>query len=316
MLKDLKELLDEDDDLYPSPEDGGRRKYYLIGGIAGGALLLIILCIGVYAIFLSPGGDDQARVTPTSTTAMTEIAGIEVAATETPESTDTPTLPPPTETPDIIPSPTPTPSEVATNTPTQAEATVTTAVPLEPTTTPSLIFLENFEGSGGIWPTQELENYEYGIADGQFRMKVNAPYIEPWTVRERVFEDVRLETDMMIPSSSQPGYAGLICRFQDGFNFYAAIINADGEFSIVRRTGNQLIELAGPQTSDLVSAQGSANRLRLDCIGDQFGFYINGVRLLDGFDNRYPDGQVGFVGGTLDSSGFEVLFDNFVIARP
>ena len=53
-----------------------------------------------------------------------------------------------------------------------------------------------------------------------------------------------------------------------------------------------------------------------DCRGDQFIISINGVTLLNAADDRYSEGQVGYVAGTLDSRGFEVFFDNFVIAQP
>ena len=315
MLNDIRDLLEEDDDLYPSgDDDGSRRRIIIIGGVLGGIILLAIVCFGVYALVI--GNDDDPDGSTATSRASTQLAMMDNEPTATPlPPTPTETPLPPSETPESSPTFEPSPSAAPTDT-TTPEPTDTPVPTLAPTTTPSLIFQENFEGSGGVWPTTVRDNYEYGIVDGRFVIKVSSSFIEAWTVRERIFEGARTEADLLIASGTDDGYAGLICNFQDGFNFYAGIVYGSGEYAIVRRFGTELIELAGPAQSSGVNNAGTENRVRFDCNSGELTLNINGVQVLQAVDDAYLDGQVGLVGGTLAEAGLEAAFDDYIIARP
>lgn len=94
---------------------------------------------------------------------------------------------------------------------------------------------------------------------------------------------VHMEID---PNSSSSRYAGLICRSsQDGM--YMAVIRADGTYSIFRDTPRQPFALLAERRSDAILSGTSDNSLRLECIGDQIIFSINGTQVESLTDTRY-----------------------------
>ncbi|HJS28812.1 MAG TPA: hypothetical protein VJ768_04290 [Anaerolineales bacterium] len=316
MLKDIKELLQEDeDDLYPGEVDHSRRRYYILGGVAGGLLLLALVCLGAYAIFLSPGGaEGNGTATSQSQTQMVLAAGLTTATD--PPPTATPTEMPLTDTP--VPSATSEPSPTPTETlpPTEVEATPTVTSSPPPTTTPIILFQENFEGSGGAWPTAVTENYTYGIVAGEFKVEFFTSFVEIWSIRARDYDDLRTEADISFSADSTDGYAGLMCRFQDGFNFYGGLLNGQGDYAIVRRSGTSLIELAGLENAGVIENPQEANRIRLDCVGSNLTLFVNGTRVLETVDDSYDGGRVGVFAGTLETPALEAAIDDYIIAAP
>jgi hypothetical protein len=179
-----------------------------------------------------------------------------------------------------------------------------------------VIFQENFEGSGGAWPTAVNENYSYGVVEGEFKAEIFAPFIEIWSIRARDYLDLRTEANLSFSADSEDAYAGVMCRFQDGFNFYGGLLNGRGEYAIVRRDGGSLIELAGPGNSDAVQNPEEPNRIRLDCNGSTLTLYVNGAKVLEAIDEAYGEGKVGLFAGTLEIPGMEVTVDDYIIAQP
>lgn len=94
---------------------------------------------------------------------------------------------------------------------------------------------------------------------------------------------VHMEID---PSSSSSRYAGLVCRSsQDGM--YMAVIRADGSYSIFRDTTTHPFALLAEKQSDAILSGQTDNTLRLECVGDQINFYINGTQVEVLTDSRY-----------------------------
>jgi hypothetical protein len=88
------------------------------------------------------------------------------------------------------------------------------------------------------------------------------------------------------PSGSSSRYAGLICRSsQDGM--YMAVIRADGTYSIFRDTPQRPFALLAERKSDAILNGTTDNSLKLECIGDQINFYINGTQVESLTDMRY-----------------------------
>lgn len=88
------------------------------------------------------------------------------------------------------------------------------------------------------------------------------------------------------PSSSSSRYAGLVCRSsQDGM--YMAVIRADGTYSIFRDTPQRPFALLAERKSDAILSGTTNNSLKLECIGNQINFYINGTQVEALTDTRY-----------------------------
>ncbi len=327
MLKDLRELFDEDEEeSFDTPEDVRRRTMIIIGGVAGGVILLIVICVAIYSIFFGPAqtAARQTQVAENATqiaainqgtaeaSAGTEAAATSLAASPTPTRTPRPS---PTETQ----AGTKTPTEVPTNTVEPTETPTPTLVPTNtpaPTTTPDVIFNENFEGSGGAWPPADQDTYSYGTALGGFRIIVKSAQVDSWTVRNREFTDVRLEVEVSRLAGPEAGVGGLICRFQNSGNYYAGVVDGQGGYRIIEKRGGVNNDLVEPGQADVIVTGEEFNRIRFDCVGDVLTLYVNGQKMAEVQDDSFTEGNVGLLASTFELPGLEVLFDNFLIARP
>ena len=94
---------------------------------------------------------------------------------------------------------------------------------------------------------------------------------------------VKIEVD---PGVSGSRFAGLVCRSSlDGM--VMAVIRSDGTYSIYRDTPKQPFALLAQRTSDVILPGRAGNKLRLDCVGDQITFYINGAQVESLTSTRY-----------------------------
>ncbi len=327
MLKNLRELFEEDDQEFETLEDARRRTIMLAAVIGGGILFLVLLCFAGYSLFLGPRRA-AARQTQVAEN-QTQIAVINLGegGSASPENAVPETQPPaPTRTripsrtpsPSVEPSPSPTSLETATPArPTATQPPTATATPTSaPTTTPEIVFQEDFEGSGGAWPSADEDTYSYGTADGGFRIFVDAIFVDIWSVREREFADVRLELDVAQVAGPENGFAGLVCRFQNSANYYGFVVSGDGSARIFRKSGGVFNDLGDPAPRGSVRSGDVTNRIRADCTGNVLALFVNGQMVAQVEDDFFTDGLVGLVAGTQDLPGMEVLFDNFVIANP
>jgi hypothetical protein len=119
------------------------------------------------------------------------------------------------------------------------------------------------------------------------------------------------------PGASSSRYAGLVCRSSlEGM--VMAVIRADGTYSIYRDTPKQPFALLAQKASDVILPGIAENKLRLDCVGDQINFYINGAQVESLTDTRYGlrFGRAGLftkAGSTPDPDA--VVFSDFSITE-
>jgi hypothetical protein len=327
MLKDLRELFEEDENEFETLEDARRRTIILAGAVGGGVILILLICFAGYALLIGPRRS-AARQTQVADN-QTQIAGLNQVGTEgtnTEGQTGDVQLPAPTRT--RIPSPTPkptdsptlTPSSLPTDTPTRPTITPTassTASPTSaPTTTPEIVFFEDYEGSGGAWPPADEETYSYGTSEGGYRIIVKTFFVDIYSVRNREFTDVRLELDVKKTAGPDDGYAGLICRFQNSGNYYGFVVSGDGSYRIYKKSGGVIADIGDPGQGSIVRTGDATNQIRADCVGSTLTLYVNGEIVLERQDEEFIEGLVGLVVGTQANPDVNVLFDNFLIANP
>jgi hypothetical protein len=61
---------------------------------------------------------------------------------------------------------------------------------------------------------------------------------------------------------------------------------------------------------------GAVNVVRVECVGDQLRFWVNGELLVDIVDDSLTDGDIGLGVASLGGEYSEVAFDNLVILAP
>lgn len=130
----------------------------------------------------------------------------------------------------------------------------------------------------------------------------------------RELTDSRLEVEAT-KLSGPPGVpVGLSCRQWndgEGRGIYFADVDAEGEARIgLYENGDQEI-LAKVERAGLW--HDGMNTLRLDCIGDELRFFVNGDEVLSARSDRFDHGQVGLRAGGGSSGVTRVAFDNALI---
>ena len=163
-------------------------------------------------------------------------------------------------------------------------------------------------------PNDGISDY----ADGNFRIFVNEPNFDYWSVPNLDFKNTRIEVDTVKQSGPEINRFGLICRYQDELNFYFFIASSDGYYGVGKVKGDQLslIGMDAMLPSSAILPGSGLNHLRADCIDNQLTFFINGQLVAQVFDSDFPTGDVGFLAGTFNETGVDVIFDNFVVVKP
>lgn len=173
----------------------------------------------------------------------------------------------------------------------------------------TLLLEDNFEAgfSPNDWfqDTGEGNRSNERIISGAYELRLN--FAEEgqnesltWgSLRGFTFRSARVEavirTDTFTGSTIR---TGIWLRYQDANNFLAFLIRENGSF-YVGRYQNAYLDLLPWQQSDAIrTGNGAVNTLRVDIVGDEFTFYINGVFVGSINDGTWPEGRFAFFGST------------------
>ena len=119
----------------------------------------------------------------------------------------------------------------------------------------------------------------------------------------------RLETALSIAPETADGYGGLLARYQDPNNFYAFVIDGEGQFQAqVYQKGS--IEILQPWIGlDFLHAAGQNNLMVLVDNGASMRLFLNNVLVFEVLEPRLPTGKVGVLGGASPTSIAEINVD-------
>ncbi len=312
----LQRFLDEGDFDEIQPEEPDNRRFYMTVGVLGAVTLGTLICILIFSIVIVPINQRLRR---------TEVARIEtqnaiVERSQTPAPTETRA---PTATPTGTPTPSPSPGAVETDLPTATpsvtptpQRTPTPTRTAEPTGVPEVIYEENFTGSGGGWVNSKGETFELGYFGGGYRLYAGSFFSDIWSVRDFDTSRVRIVVEASKTGGPADSYYGVICRFQDGGNYYALVISEAGEFRIFKKVGGIATDLGEPGTSSVIRGGGASNEIQAQCDQDSLSLAVNGESLLRVEDDTFEGGSLGLLAGTRELPGLEVIFDNLELSVP
>jgi len=181
-----------------------------------------------------------------------------------------------------------------------------------------VLFSDEFSDPQSGWNRITTAQGQTDYADGVYRIFVNEPDLDIWSVPGREFRDVRLEVDALKVGGERDNRFGLICRAIRMDSFYTFIISSDGYYGIGKIRGQEysLIGMEALQPSNAILKGSALNRLRADCVGDTLTFYVNGQKLIQVNDAEFASGDVGLIAGTYQASGTDIRFDHFVVYQP
>jgi hypothetical protein len=182
------------------------------------------------------------------------------------------------------------------------------------------LYQDDFSDTGSGWPEVDSEGGTAGYAQSGYRINVVLDNYSVWGESgSGTYGDVSIEADATVLGGPTENEYGLICRYVDAENFYAATVASDGYFFFWKRVQGGDLEFIEQESGGQSAAinQGTAsNHLRLDCVGTTLSLYANGELLAQVNDSNLAAGDVGLYAGTFDTAGTDVLFDNFVVSQP
>jgi hypothetical protein len=166
------------------------------------------------------------------------------------------------------------------------------------------------------WHTEEQDDFVFQFSNGGYLITVNIPNAFVWSIWDREFGDARQEVDGSWDGGPQDGFYGLVCRLQDGQNYYGLVISGNGAYRILKNKEGTMENLAeGTAPAGIIRAN-EANRVTADCIGDTLSLYANGSLLAQVEDEDFETGVVGLLAGTRIVTGFTARFDNYALFSP
>lgn len=183
--------------------------------------------------------------------------------------------------------------------------------------TSSLLFFDDFANPNSGWDMYANEVIrEY--FQGTYHINIPLRNYITWSTAHQSFGDVWVRVELAYTGSADFAEMGLICRMQDGENFYFLTIRSDGQFAVQRMQAGveSYIGMDGYQFSEAIEAGITTNMVEARCIGDQLSLYVNGQELIVVNDPSFQVGDVGVIAGTFEQGHADIYFDNFEVHRP
>lgn len=182
----------------------------------------------------------------------------------------------------------------------------------------SILFRDDFSSTSSGWDRTTTDSGTTDYQDGGYHIFVQPEYYSLWANPGKSFTDVRVEVDAHRLSGVDDNEYGVICRYVDTGNFYAASISSDGFYGLIRLSDGdfEYVGMEAMQTSDAIHQGSESNHIRLDCVGSSLTLYVNGTQVASAVDSTHTSGDVGLYAGTFGTPGIDIMFDDFVVSRP
>jgi hypothetical protein len=131
------------------------------------------------------------------------------------------------------------------------------------------------------------------------------------------FSDVILDIDTELVGGTAGNLHVVECRYLDADNHYAFYITSGGMYGIYKYVGGVPTTLVDTTASAaIVTAPGASNHMRIECIGTNLAFAVNGEQLARIQDASLSNGRIALAAIAYDDEYTRIAFDNLTIARP
>jgi hypothetical protein len=181
-----------------------------------------------------------------------------------------------------------------------------------------VLFKDDFSKPSGGWTTQRDENTVIDYENGGFRIWVNQPNFDYWSVPGLRFTDVSIDVDARKLAGPDDNDYGIICRYIDQDNFYGFLISSDGYFGISKRKNGDHAIMGGQEMrpNTFIHTGTTLNHIHADCIGSTLTLYVNNEKMAQVTDPDFTVGDVGLLAGSFAQNGVDILFKNFSVRKP
>jgi len=185
-------------------------------------------------------------------------------------------------------------------------------------TTAGILFTDDFSETGSGWDRFQSEIGMTDYGDDAYHIEVNQPITDLFANPAQSFKDTVIEVTAYKQNGPANNSFGLICRYQDEQNFYAALITSDG-YAGIFRVKNGKYKLLGHDSMlpvpAILGGTGS-NLIHFECIGNSLALAVNGSPVDAQQDKSYDSGDVGLIAGTFEEAGIHIVFDDFKVWQP
>ncbi len=210
-----------------------------------------------------------------------------------------------------------------------ATATITSTVAVTPQSTAlpdGVLYEDDFSNPQSGWPIVDVDNYHFEYHPPDFyRVEVKSPHETVTVFRGLNFGDATVETMVLVDHTATDtgNYRYGLALRRSGEQYYA--------FTVSPRTKSWQIAKHSP-SGVKVLAEGAVDTLRgfapmgmtpdktddlrVDAVGPDFTFFINGRNVAHVSDADYASGDVGFVVETIDETLAHIHYDSLVISKP
>jgi hypothetical protein len=157
-----------------------------------------------------------------------------------------------------------------------------------------------------------------GYDEGGFRLIAGFENYQFWSVPGLNFRDTMIFTRAKKIDGPENNLFGIICRYQNEANFYALVIGSDGYYGIFKTIGGQqsLIAQEHMDFSTVIHQGDADNEMQALCQGEDLVLLVNGEQLIHVKDDSLTKGDVGLIVGNFSQPGTDIIFDNFIVAKP
>ena len=180
------------------------------------------------------------------------------------------------------------------------------------------LFFDDFSETKNGWDRFSGEIGSTDYKNKTYQISVNEPNTDLFANPAKLYKDTIIEVTAARIGGPDNNSFGVICRFQDEKNFYAAQISSDGYAGIFRMKDG-IYKLLGQDAMIPVPAilGGSAvNTIHLECIGRSLALAVNGAPVDAREDKSFENGDVGLIAGSFEEAGVVIAFDDFMVSLP
>ena len=180
------------------------------------------------------------------------------------------------------------------------------------------LFFDDFSETKNGWDRFAGEIGSTDYKNKTYQITVNEPNTDLFTNPAKLYKDTIIEVTAARIGGPDNNSFGVICRFQDEKNFYAAQISSDGYAGIFRMKDG-IYKLLGQDAMIPVPAilGGSAvNTIHFECIGRSLALAVNGAPVDAREDKSFENGDVGLIAGSFEEAGVVIAFDDFMVSLP
>lgn len=181
----------------------------------------------------------------------------------------------------------------------------------------NIIFSDDFSDTRNGWPRYSTEEVGYSYENGRYHMiairSQKNVYSHPSSVGLNDLDDFVLEVDTTQEGGPDNNDCGLVFRKVDGLNFYSFFIAGLGKYSFWKSVDGDWEKIIGWTESTAINVGQASNKLKIECQGDRFAFYINGIKVAEAYDDTFSSGNIDLFVGSYDVGNVHISFDNLMV---